>query len=258
MRLPVRKPESKKKELSVNYLKLWFEIKRREFCKGFSPFYFINPVVLIHFFYSLGNSPVIFTTFANYKILNHMNKNSELTAFNDLFLNYKERFVRFANTYVRDQAAAEDFVIDSLIYYWENRYRLNENTNIPAYVLTTIKHKCLNYLQQQRRHEEVAEKLISHAQWELQTRISTLEACEPYELFTAEAEEIVNRTLESLPERTRQIFIMSRMQNKSYQEIANQFGITTKGVEFHITKALKELRISLKDYLPVFLYLFFY
>lgn len=48
-----------------------------------------------------------------------MNKNSELTAFNKLFSDYKERFVRFAYTYVRDQAVAEDFVIDSLIYYWK-------------------------------------------------------------------------------------------------------------------------------------------
>ena len=185
-----------------------------------------------------------------------MNKNSELTAFNKLFSDYKERFVCFAYTYVRDQAVAEDFVIDSLIYYWENRHRLDENTNVPAYVLTTIKHKCLNYLQHIRLHEEVAENMVNHAQWELQTRIATLQACEPYELFTAEAEEIVNRTLESLPERTRQIFSMSRMQNMTYQEIASQLDITAKGVEFHIAKALKELRISLKDYMPVFIYLF--
>lgn len=188
----------------------------------------------------------------------YMEKNSELAAFNKLFSDYKERFVRFAYTYVREMPVAEDFVIDSLVYYWENRHRLEESTNVPAYVLTTLRHKCLNYLQHVRLREEFAENKVSYAQWELKIRIATLEACEPYELFTAEAEEIVNRTLESLPERTRQIFIMSRMQNLSYQEIAQQLGITSKGVEFHIAKALKELRISLKDYLPVFLYLFFH
>lgn len=80
----------------------------------------------------------------------------------------------------------------------------------------------------------------------------------PNELFNAEAMEIVNRTLAKLPARTREIFIMSRMKNMSHKEIAAKLDITTKGVEFHISKALKELRISLKDYLPVFLYLFFY
>lgn len=183
---------------------------------------------------------------------------SELAAFNELFTSYKGRFIRFAQTYVRDAAIAEDYVIDSLIYYWENRHKLEGDVNAPAYVLTVLKHKCLNYLQHQSLHEEVVDTMISHAQWELNTRIASLEACEPYELFVAEAQEIVKTTLARLPERTREIFVMSRMQNLSHKEIAEKLDITTKGVEFHIAKALKELRIGLKDYLPVFLYLFFY
>lgn len=183
---------------------------------------------------------------------------SELTAFNELFTTYKGRFIRFAQNYVRDTAIAEDYVIDSLIYYWENRHKLEGDVNVPAYVLTVLKHKCLNYLQHQSLHQEVMNTMISHAQWELNTRIASLEACEPYELFAAEAQEIVKTTLARLPERTREIFIMSRMQNLSHKEIAEKLDITTKGVEFHIAKALKELRIGLKDYLPVFLYLFFY
>ncbi|WP_455584585.1 RNA polymerase sigma-70 factor [Bacteroides sp.] len=182
----------------------------------------------------------------------------DLITFNQLFNEYKGRFIRFSQTYVRDIAVAEDIVIDSLVYYWENRQRLDENTNIPAYVLTVIKHKCLNYLQQQQLHKDIEQSIQSHAEWELSTRIATLEACNPDELFNAEAMEIVNRTLARLPSRTREIFIMSRMQNMSHKEIAAKLDITTKGVEFHIGKALKELRISLKDYLPVFLYLFFY
>ena len=168
-----------------------------------------------------------------------MSNTPEPITFNQLFTDYKGRFTRFAQTYVRNTAVAEDIVIDSLVYYWENRQRLDENTNIPAYVLTVIKHKCLNHLQQQQIHKDI-------------------EACNPNELFNAEAMEIVNRTLAKLPARTREIFIMSRMKNMSHKEIAAKLDITTKGVEFHISKALKELRISLKDYLPVFLYLFFY
>lgn len=181
---------------------------------------------------------------------------SELAAFNELFTNYKGRFIRFSKTYVRDTAIAEDYVMDSFIYYWENRHKLEDNVNVPAYVLTIIKHKCLNYLQHQRLHEEVVNQMASHAQWELNTRIASLEACEPYELFASEAQEIVKNTLKRLPERTREIFIMSRMRNLSHNEIAEKLHITAKGVEFHIAKALKKLRAELKDYLPVFFYLF--
>lgn len=119
---------------------------------------------------------------------------SELIAFNELFANYKGRFIRFAQTYVRDITVAEDYVIDSLIYYWENRHKLEENVNVPAYVLTIIKHKCLNYLQHQSLHEEVMNNMVSHAQWELNTRIVSLEACEPYELFASEVQEIVKKS----------------------------------------------------------------
>ncbi|MFA6872333.1 MAG: RNA polymerase sigma-70 factor [Bacteroidaceae bacterium] len=182
---------------------------------------------------------------------------SDSNSFNYIYTNYKDRFIRFAYTYVKDMPVAEDLVIDALLYYWENRALLKHEENIPAYLLTTVKHKCLNYLKQQQTHRTIEGTIQVHEEWKLATKIATLEACEPYELFTEEAQEIVNKTLEQLPQRTREIFIMSRMQNKSYKEIAAELGLTTKGVEFHITKALKTLRITLKDYLPVFIYLFY-
>ena len=60
-----------------------------------------------------------------------------------------------------------------------------------------------------------------------------------YEVFTKEIQEIVDRTLDALPEQTRKIFVMSRNENKSHKEIAELLDITTKGVEFHISKATR-------------------
>lgn len=183
---------------------------------------------------------------------------TDLAAFNKLFTDYHGRFIRFANTYVRDTTIAEDFVMEAFMYYWENRKTLASDSNVPAYVLTTIKNKCLSHLQHIRLKEDVEEKLQAHAEWKLSSMISSLEACEPEELFSADAERIINETLAALPEQTRKIFIMSRYENKSHKEIAEELKITTKGVEFHITRALSVLRPNLKDYLPVFLYLFYW
>ncbi|MCD8270844.1 MAG: RNA polymerase sigma-70 factor [Parabacteroides sp.] len=186
-----------------------------------------------------------------------MENTTDLKAFNQLFTDYQGRFIRFANTYVRDVTVAEDFTIEALMYYWENRHSLEANSNIPAYILTIIKNKCLNYLQHLQVREEANEQIKNHANWELNTRISTLEVCDPSELFSAEAQEIVNKTLASLPEQTRTIFMMSRYENKSHKEIAETLGITTKGVEYHISKALKKLHTNLKNYFPIFLYIFY-
>lgn len=183
-----------------------------------------------------------------------MDNTNDLKAFNKLFTDYQGRFIRFATMYVRDTGAAEDFVIEALMFYWENRHTLAPDSNVPAYILTIIKHKCINYLQHVRIREDVSERLQNHAAWELRTRISTLEACNPEELFSAEAQEIVNQTLAALPEQTRRIFRMSRYENKTNKEIAETLGMTVKGVEYHMARALKKLHASLKDYLPVLLF----
>lgn len=181
----------------------------------------------------------------------------ELLLFNKFFADYQQRFIRFAFTYTRDEVIAEDIVSESMMYYWENKERLPQDTNLPAYVLTTIKHKCLNYLRHIQLKEDVLNDLASHSQWELSTRIATLEACEPNELFDNEVRSIVGKVLSKLPETTSRIFVMSRNENKSYKEIAAIMNMSTKGVEFHMAKVMRILRIALKDYLLLCLYLFY-
>lgn len=181
----------------------------------------------------------------------------DLNVFNKFFIDYQQRFVHFAYTYVHDEAVAEDFVIESMMYYWENKDRLPADTNIPAYVLTAIKHKCIDYLRHRQIRQDASDEISRLYAWELSGRIVTLEDFEPYEVFTAEIQDIVNETLDSLPEQTKRIFIMSRYENKSHKEIASLLEITTKGVEYHISKSTSVLRLALKDYLPVS-FLFFY
>lgn len=180
----------------------------------------------------------------------------DLRTFNHFVNEYQQRFIRFASTYLRDEMGAEDIVMESFMYYWENRNRLPENVNSPAYVLTTVKHKCIDKLRQQQMGQEVLGDHGELYSWELASRIVTLENFEPHEVFTDEIRLLVEKALGKLPEQTRRIFFMSRYENKTHNEIADSQGMTTKGVEFHISKALKLLRLELKDYLP-FSFLFF-
>lgn len=124
----------------------------------------------------------------------------DLKAFNRLFGEYQQRFIRFAGTYVSDAATAEDIVMESFMAAWEKRDMLSASA-FPPYALTIVKNKCLNHLRSQGVRLRAAEDIHSHGARMLRTRISTLEACNPEELFSEEARRLVNETLDRLPER---------------------------------------------------------
>lgn len=186
-----------------------------------------------------------------------MNDYSETNEFNRLYRDYKKRFIHFAKTYVGDFSVAEDIVIDSLMYYWENRLALDNKSNIPAYILTVIKNKCLNYLHRERIREDMEKYISDKEEWELNLRIATLEACNPEKLFSDEVQSIIRKTLDSLSEQSREIFIRSKYENQTNKEIAGQLGLSIKSIEYHMTKTLKLLRVALKDYIPLLLMMLF-
>jgi RNA polymerase sigma-70 factor (ECF subfamily) len=181
-----------------------------------------------------------------------MSDSLHIQKFNHLYRAYRDRFIRFAGTYVYDTEQAEDIVMESFMYYWENRLNIKED-NIPAYILAMIKHKCLNFLYKLRKREEVESFLHQRGEWELNIQIATLEACNPKTLFSDEVQSLVNKALTTLPEQTREIFIRSRYDNQSHKQIATDMDLSVKSIEYHLTKALKVLRVTLKDYFLFFL-----
>ncbi|RHU29399.1 RNA polymerase sigma-70 factor [Parabacteroides sp. TM07-1AC] len=186
-----------------------------------------------------------------------MGGSEDIKELSRLLESYKGRFISFANSYVQEFSVAEDFTMEAFMDYWEMREMLQPDSNVPAYILTLIKHKCLNHLKRKQLQEDVSQRLRTVAEWELNLQISSLEVCEPTELFTTEIKEIVNRTLQQLPEQTRRIFLMSRFENKTRKEIADELNMTSKGVEYHISKALAALRVNLKDYYTILPFLFY-
>lgn len=173
-----------------------------------------------------------------------------------IFTEYKERFIRFALSYVREVDVAEDVVMEAIMYYWENRNSLASVENVPLYILTIIKNKSLNHLKRLRTWDEVSDRIITDTEWDLKMRIASLESCNPESLFCDEVQQLLEETLNKLPEKTRRIFLLSRNEEKNYKEIAEITGLSIKSIEFHISKALKLLRKHFKDYLPFLLPVF--
>ena len=158
--------------------------------------------------------------------------------------NYQRSFM-FAKSYVHDDMIAEDIVSDSLVKYWR-LISTQKGEATEALLLSILRNKALDYLRHKAVHDAAIENLEEIKKRELSIRISTLEACDPEEIFREEIRTILQRTLQSLPEQTRRIFEMSRFENKTVKEIAIETNLTVKGVEYHITNTLKLLRINLK------------
>lgn len=184
-----------------------------------------------------------------------MYSNSDIRYFNSLFNEYYKRFVHFATGYVKEVETAEDFVSEAFTQYWENKDNLLPIKNPQAYILATIKNKCLNYLQHQKVQQRVSAELMEHSDWVLQTKISSLKACDPEFLFSTELQQIIDETLNKLPQKTRKIFFMSRVYGFTYKEIAAKTNMNQKSIEYHISKALQQLRFSLSDYIAFGLFI---
>lgn len=181
-------------------------------------------------------------------------------SFNDIYTSYyyKKSFF-FAKSYVHNDLAAEDIASEALIKLWEKlKAESVEEKYILPLLLTILKNKALDYLKHEEVKRSAFEVMADWQQQELSIRMSALEACNPDEIFSEEVEIIISATLSTLSEQTRRAFILSRFENKPNKEIAEEMEISIKGVEYHISKALKVLRVTLKDYLPLFYFFFYY
>src|SRR5690554_2439702 len=129
--------------------------------------------------------------------------------------------------------------------------------NPKVILFTILKNKALDYLKHQNIKESVLSSLSEHGRRELEIRISTLEASDPEQVFAEDIQHIIRQSFSKLPKQTRKIFKMSRLKNLSRKEIGDKVGVSVKGVDYHISKALKLLKEELKDYFPTILFLFF-
>jgi RNA polymerase sigma-70 factor (ECF subfamily) len=165
---------------------------------------------------------------------------------------FTEHFVglcRFASGFVKDEEAAREIVQDAFVNLWEKRDSIDLSKSVKSYLSTSVRNKCLNYL---RDHKKFSRNLLE---------LENLSGEGPYaqsdKLVESDIREQIDRAMEELPEKCREIFYLSRYQHLKYQQIANKLQISVKTVETQVSKALQHMRIRLAEYLPVILALLF-
>lgn len=162
-------------------------------------------------------------------------------AFGELFNTFFSSLCVFANYYIGCKKASEDIVQDVFFKIWKNRKTLDITSSTRNFLITSVKNSCIDYL----RRKDVEEN------YRIKEEGKTLWSYSSDELYSVtELEEMINYALAKLPDNIRQVFEMNRFQDLTYVEIAAKNNISVKTVEAYMSKALKILRVELKDYLP--------
>ena len=182
-------------------------------------------------------------------------KTSDLVTFEEVYVSYFSRMKHFAMEYVLSEEDAENIVQDVFMELWEHRDYLSYNLNLVAFLFTSIKNKCIDFL----RHKLIAKRVMDEMQEEyqltLKLKLASLEAFNQSVFSEEDVEKLATEIINSLPEKCREIFIKSRIEGKKQKDIAMEMNISPKTVENQMNIAYKKLRFSLKDYLPLLLYL---
>ena len=148
------------------------------------------------------------------------------------------------NRYVHDIARTEDIAQDIFAELWVKREQLVIHTSVTAYLRRMAVSRTLNYLRDTKKHT-----------WqELETSLD-LEASQPslqpkviLEMEEAELRERLDVAIQALPEKCRIVFMLNRMDEMSYAEVAEHLDISVKTVENQIGKALKLLRKAVSQH----------
>lgn len=171
-------------------------------------------------------------------------KDGDEHAFKELFGKYYSSMCLFARQFLNDYELAEETVQDVFVKIWEKRNLLNIETSVKHYFFRAIRNQCLNRIQHEKIKLRYAHKVAELTQQEI----------DPDQYFLeVDLLQRIEKNIDSLPPKRREIFRLSREQGMKYKEIADALNISVKTVEAQMGLALKFLREELKDYNQYFI-----
>jgi RNA polymerase sigma-70 factor (ECF subfamily) len=157
-------------------------------------------------------------------------------AFKALFDTYFTQVRNFVYYKTSDSGVAEDITQEAFVKVWENRSKVNPET-AKSYLYTIAGNLSINHLKKQN----VIYRFLN-------TKFNTTEKETPlYILEEKEFDERLQHALSALPEKQRVVFLMNRIDDLKYTEIADRLGLSIKAVEKRMSNALKTLKETISQ-----------
>jgi RNA polymerase sigma-70 factor (ECF subfamily) len=166
-------------------------------------------------------------------------KDGDTVAFEEIYNRYWYKLFGLAYHQTGTKEEAEELVHDLFESIWNRRQHI-VISHLGAYLMVAMKHLATNYIKSQINHRKLQEYLIFH---QMQQSFSTEELVNYEDLSDA-----LKEVMKKLPEKTSEIFKLSRFENQSVKDIASLLNLSEKAVEYHITKSTKLLKENLRAY----------
>lgn len=168
-------------------------------------------------------------------------KQGDKKAYGTLFGRYYPVLCSYANRLVSLEDA-EEIVQDVMLWLWENKEIQTFDTSFSQYLFRAVYHRSINRLTRQQSQLRVETRYYEYM-------LEMLQDTDFHQ--TEELKKRIGQAIQALPPTYREAFVMHRFENKSYKEIAEKLQVSHQTVNYRIQQALKQLRVSLKDYLPL-------
>ena len=174
--------------------------------------------------------------------------NEDPQLFDELFRQYSNPLFYYAAKFVEDEVA-KDIVQDVFVKIWSD-HSITISQSLNSFLFTMVRNSCLQHLEKLK----VRNKYLKSAKLLLQEEELRFYMGEKTSLIEQEQENKLNEVLNSFPDRCKQIFMMSRFENKKNKEVAEELDISVKAVEKQISRAMTTLRTKMKEYLPLLMF----
>lgn len=163
-------------------------------------------------------------------------------AYAEIFRRYSPRLFALAYRKLKSREIAEDLVQELFEKLWLKRAE-NHAQLLEQYLFSAIKYRILNHI----RACAVREGYAAYCQLSQSQAVAVTEETIAFDDVKA----ALLKGMQKLPEKSREIFRLSRLEQFTVPEIAVQTNLSAKTVESHLTKSLKVLRAYLKDFLVI-------
>lgn len=176
-------------------------------------------------------------------------KDGRIKAFEKFFQNSHARLLNYAKIFIPDAAIADDMVQEAFIHFWNKRKELRVGKSIESLIFTSVRNRCLNYLRDEniyKKHKEGYKVEENALQFIGQYDFLGEEGDSLEEMLIKELE----NSIEQLPDKCRQVFLMSKKEGIKQKDIAEQLGISPKAVEKHIATAKVKIRENMQLKFP--------